>query len=36
VQAGFANVETFRTDTDLDPLRGTTEFEELMKELSEP
>lgn len=30
---GFQNIETFRRDADLAPLRGTPEFEELMKEL---
>jgi TolB-like protein len=33
---GFRSIESFRSDPDLDPLRGTPEFEELMKELSEP
>ncbi len=33
VQKGFRSMETFRRDPDLDPLRGTPEFEELMKEL---
>ncbi len=33
VAKGFRAVEHFRRDHDLDPLRGTPEFEELMKEL---
>jgi hypothetical protein len=36
VQKGFRNIDTLRRDPDLDPLRGTAEFEELMRELSEP
>ena len=32
---GFQNIEGFRRDPDLDPLRGMLEFEELMKELEE-
>ncbi len=36
VRNGIKNIETFRTDPDLAPLRGTPAFEELMKELSEP
>jgi len=35
VERGFRNIELFRHDPDLDPLRGTPEFEELMKELEE-
>ncbi len=35
VERGFRAIETFRRDPDLDPLRGTPEFEELMKELEE-
>ncbi len=35
VQKGFRNLEDFRRDPDLDPLRGTAGFEELMKELEE-
>jgi tetratricopeptide (TPR) repeat protein len=33
VEKGFRDIETFRRDTDLDSLRGTPKFEELMKEL---
>ncbi|MEP7234293.1 MAG: TIR domain-containing protein [Ignavibacteriota bacterium] len=33
VAKGFRNIEQFRRDPDLDPLRGTPEFEELMKEV---
>ncbi len=33
VSAGFSGVEAFRSDPDLDPLRGMAEFEELMKEV---
>ena len=33
VAKGYRNIEEFRRDPDLDPLRGTPEFEELMKEL---
>jgi TolB-like protein len=32
---GFQNIDDFRRDPDLAPLRGTPEFEELMKELEE-
>jgi TolB-like protein len=32
---GIQNIETFRQDPDLAPLRGTPEFEELIKELEE-
>jgi adenylate cyclase len=32
---GFQAIESFRHDTDLDQLRGTPEFEELVKELEE-
>jgi tetratricopeptide (TPR) repeat protein len=32
---GYQNIELFRRDPDLDPLRGTPEFEALMKELEE-
>jgi TolB-like protein len=32
---GFQNIELFRRDPDLAPLRGKPEFEELMKELEE-
>ncbi len=35
VAKGFNNIENFRNDPDLAPLRGTAEFEELMKELEE-
>ncbi len=35
VAKGFRNIEQFRRDPDLAPLRGTPEFEELMKELEE-
>ncbi len=35
VQKGFRDIDEFRRDPDLDPLRGTPEFEELMKELDE-
>ncbi len=35
VQKGFRAIEVFRRDPDLAPLRGTPEFEELMKELDE-
>ncbi len=35
VSAGLSMVEAFRTDPDLDPLRGMPEFEALMKELEE-
>lgn len=30
---GFSNIDVFRSDPDLEPLRGTPEFEELVKEL---
>jgi tetratricopeptide (TPR) repeat protein len=33
VEHGFSGTEAFRRDPDLAPLRGTAEFEELMKEL---
>ncbi len=33
VRNGFHNIESIRRDPDLAPLRGTPEFEELMKEL---
>ncbi|MEP7234296.1 MAG: TIR domain-containing protein [Ignavibacteriota bacterium] len=33
VGAGFSNVEIFRRDPDLDPLRGTLEFAELVKKV---
>jgi adenylate cyclase len=36
VAAGFRNVEVFRTDPDLDSLRGIVEFELILSELSEP
>lgn len=32
VEKGIRNIETFRRDPDLDPLRGSPEFEALMKE----
>jgi tetratricopeptide (TPR) repeat protein len=32
---GYQNIDLFRRDPDLAPLRGTPEFEELMKELEE-
>jgi TolB-like protein len=35
IDKGYKNIEDFRRDPDLDPLRGTPEFEELMKELEE-
>jgi len=35
ISMGFQNIETFRHDPDLNPLRGMPEFEELMKELEE-
>jgi tetratricopeptide (TPR) repeat protein len=35
ISKGFQNIEDFRRDPDLDTLRGTPEFEELMKELEE-
>ena len=35
IDKGFQNIEDFRRDPDLAPLRGTLEFEELMKELEE-
>ncbi|HYM34427.1 MAG TPA: hypothetical protein VET48_03470, partial [Steroidobacteraceae bacterium] len=31
--AGFSNLDIFHTDTDLDPLRGLQEFQELLKEV---
>ena len=33
VQKGVRDIEAFRRDPDLEPLRGTVEFEELMKEV---
>ncbi len=33
VAKGYSNLEDFRHDPDLAPLRGTPEFEELVKEL---
>ncbi len=36
IAKGFRPLETFRRDPDLDPIRGTTEFKELMKSLAEP
>jgi tetratricopeptide (TPR) repeat protein len=33
VAKGFRDIEAFRRDPDLNPLRGTPEFEELIKEL---
>jgi hypothetical protein len=33
VRAGYSDVHRFQTDPDLDPLRGTPEFEELMRNL---
>ena len=35
VEKGFTNLEIFRSDPDLDGLRGMPEFEELMKKLEE-
>jgi hypothetical protein len=35
VKKGYREVELFRYDSDLNPLRGTPEFEALMKELEE-
>ncbi|MEP7235572.1 MAG: hypothetical protein ABI778_09775 [Ignavibacteriota bacterium] len=35
LRKGYRNIENFRRDPDLDPLRGTPEFEELVKELEE-
>ena len=35
IQNGYRDLELFKEDYDLDPLRGTAEFEELMKELEE-
>jgi TolB-like protein/Tfp pilus assembly protein PilF len=35
ISKGFQNIEDFRRDPDLAPLRGTPEFEELVKELEE-
>ncbi len=35
VAKGFSDIDTFRHDPDLAPLRGMPEFEELMKELEE-
>ncbi len=35
VERGYRNINDFRRDPDLDPLRETMEFEELMKELEE-
>jgi adenylate cyclase len=35
VKAGFANIELFHSDPDLDPLRELPEFQDLMKELEE-
>lgn len=35
IQEGFSDVDLIRHDPDLDPLRGTPEFEKLMKELEE-
>jgi hypothetical protein len=35
VEKGFTNLEAFRSDPDLDGLRGMLEFEELMKKLEE-
>jgi TolB-like protein len=35
VERGYRGIDTFRRDPDLAPLRGTPEFEELMKELEE-
>ena len=35
VAKGFSSIETFRHDPDLSPLRGTPEFEAMMKELEE-
>jgi len=35
LESGFAAIEAYRHDPYLDPLRGTPEFEELMKELEE-
>jgi len=34
IEKGFRAIETFRHDPDLDPLRGTPEFDELMKEVA--
>jgi adenylate cyclase len=35
VEKGYVEIELFRHDPDLDPLRGTPEFETLLKELEE-
>lgn len=35
VDKGYKNIDDFRRDPSLDPLRGTPEFEELMKELEQ-
>jgi hypothetical protein len=34
--AGYANLTSFQTDTDLDPLRGRDEFRLLMMDLAIP
>ncbi len=35
IEQGFQDIDIFRRDQDLDPLRGTPEFEEFMKDLEE-
>jgi tetratricopeptide (TPR) repeat protein len=35
IERGYSNIQTLRRDPDIDPLRGTPEFETLMKELEE-
>ena len=35
VEAGFSNTEAFSTDSDLDPLRGMSEFQALMREVEQ-
>jgi adenylate cyclase len=35
ITKGFSDLQLLRTDTDLDPLRGLPEFEELMRDLEE-
>ena len=35
IERGYHDIEGLRRDPDLDPLRGTPEFEELVKELEE-